>query len=257
MTNKHLYVFFLFLLLVTSCTKTLHKIEYNELQASDVVEEYNRYLLDIQTFYGEASLSSTTVQNGELESFDISADIAWNERDSFSIKTFATFLSINAFDLFVGKHSYVLKGREQYFRGFNEDAFVQQFTHIQLPLNQWFPFFCGQIRLPETGYTSHLEPDGRLRIVYSNFEVYFRADAVLPDCILFYGPDGTLVKEYKTKDRVEEKGIIFPKIIQFIDKKNKSEILINYSTIRVNDAIKPKQFEVKIPAGMEQFNYEN
>ena len=175
---KYLSLFGLFLCF--SCGDTLQRIDYTEISNDSIIHHYNSYLDDVQSFYGEATLNTSYVQNGRAESQDFSADIVWNPRDSFAIQASVTFFSINAFNIFIGKHSFLAKMRNQYLRGLTDDTFLQELTKIKVPLNNWSEFFMGKVQIETHGYESQLMPDGRKRFIFKQYEIYFRSDAILP-----------------------------------------------------------------------------
>lgn len=244
------------LALFLSCGETLQRFDYSEIENDSILHQYKTYLNDIQSFYGEATLNTSYVQNGNAETFDLSADIVWNPRDSFAIQTSATFLKLSAFDLFIGKHSFLAKMRDQYLRGLADDTFLQKLTKIQVPLKSWAKFFMGQVEIDSEGYESQLMNDGRKRFVYKDYEIYFRADVILPSEINFYDTNNELVQQYKTLGQFKIGEKVFPKTIILTNIKDQSEILVNYNKIEINRVLNKDLFEVKIPASLEQINYE-
>ena len=227
---------------------------------TELFEKYSEQYKKVNAIQADLELKLSYLKDGQIETESIDADLYFNRSDSLYLELNYSIIGIGieAAKLFLNKDQYLFTTRNNNFiQGLSTDEYFNRLYGVSVPLTKW----------PKTLFLNHQDLDSNqieidyrseeeVNLIYPDKYVKLRKEAAVIDEVIQLDEYKNELYRIKTFDLFEVDGILFPKTVRYLSKKANVEMIINYSSITINPTDIDKDFQLKVPYGMEQIIYD-
>ena len=235
-------------------------MNYKKMSRSELFEKYSDQYKTVYAIQADLELKLSYLKDGQIETESIDADLYFNRSDSLYLELNYSIIGIGieAAKLFLNKDQYLFTTRNNNFiQGLSTDEYFNRLYGVSVPLTKW----------PKTLFLNHQDLDSNqveidyrseeeVNLIYPDRYVKLRKEAAVIDEVIQLDENKNELYRIKTFDLFEVDGILFPKTVRYLSKKANVEMIINYSSITINPTDIDKDFQLKVPYGMEQIIYD-
>jgi hypothetical protein len=226
----------------------------------ELFENYNKHYQSIRSIKADLELKLSFLKEGQIETESIDADLYFNTNDSIFLELNYSIIGIGleAAKLFLNEDQYIFTTRNNNFiQGISTDEYFNRLYGISVPLIDWpKTLFLNHQELDSLNVEVDYRSDNEVNLIYDKKLIKLRKDATVIDEVIQLDEDKKELYRIKTFDLFEVDGILFPKTIRYLSKIANVEMIINYSSIEINPKNIDKNFQLKVPYGMEQIIYD-